>query len=622
MSDVLVDREQDYNFADHVDYEVINTQEQLDSAVEFLSKEILVAVDTENSGIDPHSGWPILLQIGTSDKCFVFPGWRKDLDLSGVGRILESHDILKILFNAKYDWKWIRKHYGFRINNLYCCQVVERLLTVGLPNARRRPALKDLTNKYFGIKLAKDVRSGFINRNPETDPITKAEYAYSAGDVVLLPDIYYQQLMQVMELGLHVVVDMENRVVPALAEAELAGVLLDQNKWRELLAAAETKHREISNRIYSHFNGVLAQKTLFNVPTFNIGSQPQLLKNLAKLGFNLPDTEEGTLKRYKNKHKVFSDLLEWRGVQKIVSSYGEKLLARINKNTERLHSDFNQLEADSGRMSASNPNLQQIPGYDKDDPNSLNFRSCFVSRAGYKLITADYSQQELRILADLSGDPTFKKVYTELDAEGRSIDVHRYTAHQIFNVPYEEVSDSQRKRAKPLNFLLVYGGGAFTLSETLNCTEEEAQEIIDAYFARYTKIKYFLDSSGASAVSKGLSSTISGRIRHLSLPSPDDPQFERAKKSVRRRGMNNPIQGGAADVTKMGLVFLYERLLREGYDATVLMVVHDEFVVEVKDDQAEAVAKIVEEEMVHGFFYFFKDIPMVVDAHISNYWEK
>jgi len=610
------------NFADTVCYEVVKTNERLAEVVEELITEPLLAVDTENSTIDPNRGWPLLLQIGTSDKCFIFEAYREELDFSPLKKLLENEKILKIFFHAKYDWKWIFVHYGISVDNLFCCQVVERLLTVGLPNAFRRPSLRGVTQKYLGIELRKEARSGFINRDPEADPITDTEFAYSAADVVMLPDIYYQQMINVEELNLQRVVDLENRVILPLAEAEVTGITIDQSKWRELLKEAQVKHKEVSVLIYRCFDKVISQKTLFGIPTFKISSTPQLLKNLKRLGYELPDTEVGTLRKYKNKHIVFEHLLKWRKYQKTVTSYGEKLLQKINKKTGRLHCQFNQLEADTGRMSAEKPNLQQVPGFDPTDPDSLDFRGCFITVPKYKLITVDFGQQELRILADMSGDPTFYKAYTELDEEGKALDVHRYTASVVFDIPYKDVSKKQRVQAKTLNFFLVFGGGAFSLAETLKISEEEAQKIIDDYFMRYSKIKSFLDSCGSAAISKGFAETISGRKRFICLPDPTDPAFHKERKRAKRKGKNTPIQGSGADVTKMALVFLYERLKREGYDATILMIVHDEFVVEAREDQAEEVSAVVEEEMIRGYSHFFKNIPMVVDAHVGPTWEK
>ena len=559
MSDFFGSSSEEVNFASTVDYEIVRTNERVREVARELRRESLLAVDTENAGIDPHRKWALLLQIGTSKKCYIFEHYRttlgtkfdsypKELDLAPIKELLEDPSILKVLFQAKYDWRWLFVHYGIRMRNICCLQVVERLLTVGLPNARRRPALRELALKYLGINLRKEARSGFIDRDPEADPIVEKEFAYSAGDVVLLPEIYHQVQPHIDKWGLQRVCRLEFDVLPAVARAEVAGVLVNQERWRALVVKAKEKHRKVSGEVYKCFEGVVAQKTLFGIPTFNIGSQPQLLKNLKKLGFDLPDTEEATLKRYRDKpsatraiakrREAFKHLLDWRGLNKILTSYSEKFLGRINPETGRLHCEFNQVEADTGRMSSSKPNLQQVPGFDPDDPDSLDFRGCFEARPGYRLVTADFSQQELRILADMSGDPTFRKAYTTFSDEGLELDVHRYTASVIFNVPYDEVTKVQRGQAKILNFFLVYGGGAYSLSATLKITEDEAQKIIDDYFKRYDRIKHFLDSRANAALNDGYSETISGRKRFLTAPSPDDPIFKRARAAIRRKGKN------------------------------------------------------------------------------------
>lgn len=643
MSSFFSTSPEEPDFASTVDYEIVRTNERVREVAQELGRESLLAVDTENTGIDPHRKCALLLQIGTSKKCYIFEYYRttlgskfdsypKELDMAPIKELLEDPSILKVLFQAKYDWCWLYVHYGIKLRNICCLQIVERLLTVGLPNARRRPALRELTQKYLGINLRKEARSGFIDRDPEIEPITEKEFAYSAGDVVLLPEIYHQVQPHIDKWGLQRVCQLEFDALPALARAEVAGVFVNQERWRKLVQRAKDKHLGVSAEVYKCFEEVVAQKTLFGIPTFNIGSQPQLLKNLKKLGFDLPDTEEATLKRYRDKpstsravakrREVFTHLLSWRGLNKILTSYSEKFLGRINPETGRLHCEFNQVEADTGRMSNSKPNLQQVIGFDSEDPDSLDFRGCFEARRGYRLITADFSQQELRILADMSGDLTFQKAYTTYDDEGNSLDVHRYTASVIFGVPYDEVTKTQRGRAKVLNFFLVYGGGAYSLAATLKISEEEAQKIIDSYFKRYGQIKQFLDSRANAALNDGYSETISGRKRFLSLPAPEDPMFKRARASIRRKGMNSPIQGSGADVTKQAMAFLFRAFEDGGYDATILMVVHDEFVVEVREDQAEKVAQIVEEEMIRGFTHFFKKIPMRIDVHIGFTWEK
>ncbi len=615
-----------YNFADSVNYEVINTQEDLERSVEILLQEKMLAVDTENTGLNPHSGNPLILQIGTSHKCYIYPAYT-GLDLSPLKRILENKDILKILFNAVYDYKWIFVKYDIKMVNMFCCQVAERLLTVGKivgAGYNRRASLATCISKYLGIELKKEARNAFIDRDPIANPLTDKEFQYAAADVVLLPDLFFQQSYYIEKDRLEKVTLLENGSLPVFAEMEVYGSLVDRSEWEVLLAEVKKRHSKLSIEIHKHFSDVVSQKNLFGLPSFNLDSTAQLLVHLKKLGFDLPDTEEETVKKYKSKHPVFAMLVDYRGYNTILKRYGEKFLSKIHPTTGRIHANFNQLEADTGRASSSKPNLQQVPSYDEDDPDSIDFRSCFKARAGYKLVTADFSQQELRILADCSQDPVLCKAYTTVDANGKDLDVHTYTASVVFNIPYDKINKKgfERRTAKTLNFLLVYGGGAKTLAERLGIEEDEAQKIIDDYFARYAKIKKTLDKWANDTINKGYSETISGRKRWLPLPPQDHAEFDKIKGAIKRQGKNNPVQGGGADVTKQAMIYVYNAIKDAGYDARILMVVHDEIVVEAREDQAEAVAKLLESNMIKGFSHFFKKIPMKVDVNISNTWEK
>jgi len=607
------------NFADTVCWEVVRTNSRVKEVALLLSKEKMLAVDTENAGLDPQRKIALLLQIGTTDKCYIFEHYL-GLDLTPIKEVLEDESILKVLFNAKYDWKWLLFHYNIRMDNIFCSQVTERVLTVGLPGAKILYSLLDVVKKYLGITLHKEARSAFIDRDTILDPITDAEFAYSAADVVLLPDICLLQIDKLNTAELQIAAQLEFDVLPPISESELEGNQINQERWRDNLASAKAEYERLSPLIMKCFDNVVAQKTLFSVPTFKLSSNQQLLANLAKLGYVLDNTEADTLKDHINDHEVFRLLLPWRGYSRVLSTYGEKLLKRINPDTGRLHCQFNQVRASTGRMSAEKPALQTIPGYDPDDPTSLDFRSCFVAKAGYKLVTADFSQQELRILADMSGDPMFSKAYTELDSKGETLDVHAHTASTIFGTPYEDVTKVQRGKAKMLNFFLVYGGGVKSLAYNLNIEEQEAEQLINDYFDRYSGIKNLLDSFGASALNEGFIRTICGRRRYMFMPPelvPGSKDFKKERASIRRRAGNTPIQGSGADVTKKAIIFVDQRLKKEKYDAKILLVVHDELVVEVRDDQAEEVSKVVEEEMIRAFAHFFINIPMTVDAHVG-----
>lgn len=621
MSNFFTDN--DFHLDYEPNYENITDNEGVVRAAAELSQHNILAVDTENSGLNCRTDRPILLQVAHRDKCFIFH-YYKGLDFSPLKEIIESDKIVKLLHNASYDWKFLKQKYGFDMDGVYCTMVAERIITVGKPGAKPFPSFNDLLYKYLGMRVDKSVRNSFINRDPAANPITKAEERYSANDTLALFEFYCQQIEQARRDGLIGALKVEFECLPAVALMEMSGVYIDTKKWRGMLKQNKKWMDEKEEQIYEFFQSVAIQDNLFGLPTFNLDSTQQLKKELSKLGFDLEDTNEGTLKKYKDKHPVFKLILDYRGFYKVNSTYGGKLLKKISRHTKRLHANFNQVRADSGRFSSSGPNLQNIPSYDPDDPYSLDFRSCFVPKTGYKFVVCDYSQQELRILADLSGDPVFRKAYTELDENGKNIDVHRQTASQMFSIPYDDIAkDSQeRKYGKTLNFQLVYGGGAFALSEALGCSMDRAKKLISDYFSTYPKIRGFLNQEARNAVKRGFSTSISGRRRYYRLPDYEDPDYDRKIASVEREAKNNPMQAGGADVSKKGLACVYKKIKEQKLDAVPVLMVHDEIVLEVREDQAEQAKKVLEDGMLEGWDFYFKDIPMVVDACIADHWVK
>jgi DNA polymerase-1 len=345
---------------------------------------------------------------------------------------------------------------------------------------------------------------------------------------------------------------------------------------------------------------------MFGVPTINLNSGPQIIEAFARLGVELADTSEATLTKAGD-HPAIKKLLEYRSHEKTLSAFGEQLLALINPHTGRLHPDFNQYGADTGRFSCTNPNVQQIPA-------TSDFRACFVASEGCKLVTCDYSQAELRILAELSGDPAFVEAF-----KGGG-DLHAITASQMFQVPLDQVSKPQRSAAKSINFGLAYGRGPGSLALQLGVSQDEAKSLIEKYFQAYTGIQQWLEKAARDAVRKGFSETTLGRRRFYDVPNRDDPDYRMKVGSIERQGKNTPIQGGNADMTKIALVYL--RTALRGYNARVVNTVHDEIVVEVIAEQAEDVKRIVEHEMIRAGEQILQTVPVVADAAIGDYWKK
>lgn len=325
-----------------------------------------------------------------------------------------------------------------------------------------------------------------------------------------------------------------------------------------------------------------------------------------KLKINLDSTGDSELAKVDS---PLSNLIrEYRKFEKQLSSFGESFLKLVKKNTSRVHPNFNQVGADTGRFSCNNPNLQQIP-------SSEEYRKCFSAPKGRKIVTCDYSQQELRVLASLSGDPKFIKFYEE------GVDLHSATASMMFNIPIEKVDkEKHRKVAKTINFGLAYGQGPGKLGQTIGTDKEGAQKMIKKYFSQFSFIGSWLENAAKSAAKVGYSVTLLGRKRYYKLPKQFDTDFSEKIASIGRRGKNSPIQGSSADMIKLALVKIHKELKEKKLDAFLINIVHDEIVVEASKKDAKQAAQIVESCMIEAGKEIAPNVPILAEGGVSDYW--
>ncbi len=582
----------------NAEFELITEPSRLAEVVAALSGEPIVAVDTEATGLDPFVDDTLLLvQVATPDRAYLVDA--RKVDPRPLRRILEDDRTLKLMQNAKFDYKMLRSQVGITTRRIYDTMLAERVLTAGIS---RSIGLAALAQKYAGIALDKAIRSSFVGKTGE---YSEEQLRYAARDALVLFTIYQQQRDALRRESVVNIAALEFKTLIAVGEMELAGCLIDKDRWHNIIVASQAERDRCADELGLLIADAVPQQSLFGGPAINLNSNAQLLETFARMGIDLPDTMEATLLKYD--HPAIKKLLEYRGFEKTLSAFGEKFLELIHPKTGRIHPDFNQLGADTGRFSCTNPNIQQIPA-------TSDFRGCFVPAPGYKLITCDYSQAELRILAQLSEDPAFVEAFQS------GGDLHRLTASQMFQVPPDLVDKKQRSAAKVINFGLAYGRGPAALGVQLGVSTEEARRLIDQYFKAYAGIQRWLDKAGKEAVRKGFSVTILGRKRYYAPIDRDDPEYNKKRSSIERQGKNSPIQGTNADMTKLALIGLNEAL--QGYDARVVNTVHDEIVVEAREDQAEAVCKIVEHEMVKAGGKLIKLVPVVADAKIADYWSK
>jgi len=579
-------------------YEVISDSDRLQEVAEEIAKHTTIAVDTETSGLDPFSDSVLLLQIATPEKVYIFDC--SLVDILPLKDILERPSVLKILQNAKFDYKFLKSRFGIALTNIFDTMLAERLLTAGISY---KYSLESMTKKYFSFDLDKTIRLSFIKG---VTLLSAEQIRYAARDVVILFLLFETQNKLLAQEQLSSVANMEFDAIVPIAEMELAGLKIDVDKWNAILEEHKEKRDQLERETLDLLGIDKVPTGLFTdveVSKFNLNSQKQVIEQFARLGIQLEDTSEKTLQKVG--HPAAQRLLEYREHDKIVGSFGKTLLALIHTTTGRIHPDFQQYGADTGRLSCQNPNVQQIPG---------KFRTCFIPEAGYRMITCDYSQAELRILAQLSGDKAFCKAFRS------GGDLHSITASQMFRIPLTSVTKVQRNQAKIINFGLAYGRGPAALAGQIGVEEEEAKKLINKYFKAYSGVASWLEKAANEAVEFGYSVTPSGRKRFYDVPKEEDPEYRKKIGSIQRQGKNTPIQGANADMTKYALFFIYEAI--KGFDARLVNTVHDEIVVEARADQAEEVKKIVEKEMIRAAELVVTTVPVLADAILADTWSK
>ncbi len=576
-------------------YQLIKNKIELEKLVEYLSDQDIVAVDTETTGLDPYLSKVRLLQFATSEKSFIVDCFDFQ-DLDPLKKIFASIKPIKIFHNAKFDIKMLKHHYDIDFENIFDTMLASQIISSGI---RQTHNLKDVAFRYIQEELDKSEQ-----RSDWSADLTDSQLEYAMKDVLVLLPLRETLRQIIIDNKLVKVAKLEFDCCIAVSNLELNGCLLDQEKWLKIQESLEGKHKELTLEIQKELAKSSNQISMFeDFNSININSSSQLTEAFNNMGLKIKDTSEATLQQNKNEHQIIIKILEYRSIQKAISSYGKNILEHINPITNRIHADFNQLRADTGRFSCSNPNLQQIPA-------SIEYRSCFIADKGNKMIIADYSQVELRILAELSNDAEFIKAFESGE------DLHKATASNMFGVPIEEVTKEMRTQAKSINFGLAYGRGAVSLADQIGTSVERAKELINIYFSVYSGIKSWLYNAGQIAIKTEQTRTLSNRTRKY--------VFDRNNRSevagIDRAGKNAPIQGTSADITKQAIIFVDKAI--KNTKVKLINTVHDEIILECPEDMADWTAKILEEKMIEAAKVYIKKVPIVVDTHISDFWNK
>jgi DNA polymerase-1 len=565
-----------------------------------------VFIDTETTGLDPINDDIVLIQIHAGNHTYIINtvpiGIDKDVGYfyNGIRKIFGDQDIIKIFHNAKFDISFLRHHlfHDIRFVNVFDTYLAEKLLTAGI-SKRGDHSLSSVVKKYTGYDLDKSQQTSFS----ENYELTKEQLIYAVNDVLALKPVFQKQRELLMKFGLVDTAMLEFSIIPAVVDIELSGMLIDVDKLSVMKKSCTEQLNELENQLNRYTETIDkggSQLKLFKNNSINFNSPVQVKSILHKLGYSVESTAMEILKKID--HPFAQTLVKHRKNSKLISSFINKLPNHINPVTGRIHPEFYQLGTEAGRFTCQNPNLQQIP-------KVQTWRDLFKAPEGYKILTADYSQIELRIMAEYSQDPAF------LEAYRAGKDLHSKTAADMFNVTIDQVTKEQRNIAKTINFGLCYGMTSKGLSERLNIDSDRAEHFINQYYRSYPQVKATLQQLGVKAISTGYATTLLGRKRYFKAAS----SFG-AQKSLERKGRNTPIQGTCADILKKAIDFLQHSLT--GYDAKIINLVHDEIVVEVTKDQTEKVKKIVEKDMVQAGQDFIKSIPVEVDIIVDNVWRK
>ena len=621
---------------DRSKYETVTTETQLTKWIKKIQKEKLVAVDTETNALDVMSAELVGISFGlaSGEACYIplthkeevseqvgqgdlfakntaMVGYelvKNQLDLTAclaqLKPILEDEQIKKIGQNIKYDLTVFANH-GIEVQGV----AFDTMLESYTQNSTGRHNMDDLAERYLGHKtIAFEEIAGKGKNQLTFDKIAldvASEYAAEDADVTMkLHQTLFPELEKTPTL-LKLFNEIEMPLVRVLSHIERNGVLIDPQK---LLAQSQ----EIEQRLAE----VEAEVHQAAGQEFNLASTKQLQEILfEKLGLPVkkktpkgaPSTNEEVLDELAQEgHIVPKLLIEHRGLSKLKSTYTDKLPQMINPKTGRVHTSYHQAVTATGRLSSSDPNLQNIPIRNEE---GRRIRQAFIAREGYKIVAADYSQIELRIMAHLSHDEGMLKAFTE----GK--DIHRSTAAEIFGVSLEEVTNEQRRNAKAINFGLIYGMSEFGLSNQLGISRQEARSYMDAYFNRYPNVLQFMTDIKTKAAEQGYVETLLGR--RLYLPEIKSSNAMR-RKAAERVAINAPMQGTAADIIKVAMIGI-DKMIFGDENIKMIMQVHDELVFEVKAERVDHYSQLIKTEMEKAIKLH---VPLIADVGVGDNWDE
>ena len=587
---------------------------QGDFAVKLLLQNLLqqtsVCFDTETTGIDALNAELVGMSFSyEKGKAFYvpFPENKEEAQILAdkFKPFFENEDIEKIGQNVKYDLK-ILSHYGVQIKGkLFDTMIAHYLIN---PDMRHNMDVLSETYLKYSPKSIEDLigKKGKNQKSMRDVALEDIkEYAAEDADITFQLKQNFSPILDKAETK-KLFDEIEIPLIPVLAAMELEGINLDvpflQSISVEMAAESNALEQKIYETAGEKFN-LASPKQLGDIlfDKLQIGGAKQKKTKTGQYA-----TGEEVLSYLANDNQIVKDILEWRQMVKLQSTYIDALPNQVDKKTGRVHTDYMQTVAATGRLSSNNPNLQNIPI--RTERGRL-IRKAFIARdENHTLVSADYSQIELRIIAALSGEENMIAAFQNNE------DIHRSTAAKVFNVPLEEVTKEQRSNAKTVNFGIIYGVSAFGLSNQTSLSRKESAELIDAYYATYPKLKSYMSNQVDFARENGYVQTVLGRRRYLKDINSANMMV---KSGAERNAVNAPIQGSAADIIKIAMINIHKKLTSENWKSKMLLQVHDELVFDVHNSELEKIQPMIKHEMENAFIM---DVPLDVEIGLGKNW--
>ena len=607
------DYEENQQLIDKKYYSLISDQEEIDNWIKEAEETGEIAIDTETSSLDPHQADLIGVSLSTKvgKACYIPIGHTskkcidKNVVLKKLKPLLEDPSIKKIGQNIKFDFIVLFKH-GIVMSSMEDTMLMSYVLDAG-KNRHNMDTLSEIHLNHKTIAFKDLVGSGKKEINFSEVEIEKAkDYAAEDADITFrLYRKFYKSLKEEKMINIYEI--FEKPMIKILAYMEINGIKIDKNFLKTLSLKFEKKIEKIQKEVFK-----ISKKE------FNIGSPKQLgeiLYNDLKIA-DLKKTKKGSFATsasvledlaFKG-HKFPQLILDWRQLSKLKNTYSDSLPEHINPKTKRVHTSFLLAATTTGRLASSDPNLQNIPIKSED---GKDIRKAFITEKDNMLISADYNQIEMRILADLADVKELKKAFKNNE------DIHSLTASQIFDIDIKKVNQDQRRKAKAINFGIIYGISQYGLAKQINVSNYEAEEFLNAYFAKFPEIKIYMDRTIKFCRQSGYVNNIFGRKSHfLSI---NDKNYN-MRNFQERAAINAPIQGSAAEIMRLAMIRLSERLKNQ--KTKMLLQIHDELIFETHKDEAKRISKIIIEEMSsvakseqHSF-----SIPLTVDLNTGDNW--